>query len=156
MDFNSNGSPLIYIKEKVSAKRVGTYESDLFGDVDSVDVLITVLRERAVRHHGVLGASVLIINRDNHRVVVLDGLAELEGRQIVRIKLDRSALDQLITSSVHLQVLDVVFAVRSVEHLGRVVGVLLFSYTHVDTDVRVAQSIILEGYVEFVAFSDFL
>ena len=39
----------------------GTYEGDLLGNVDSVDVLITIPRERAVSHHGVLGTSILIV-----------------------------------------------------------------------------------------------
>ena len=39
----------------------GTYEGDLLGNVDSVDVLITIPRERAVGHHGVLGACILIV-----------------------------------------------------------------------------------------------
>ena len=130
----------------------GTYEGDLLGDVDSVDVLIAILRERAVSHHGILSACILIVNRDDHRVVVLDGLAQLEGRQVVRIKLNLSRLDLLIYTRVHRQVLDVVLTIGRIEHLWCIVRVFLFSNAHVDADVSVAKRVILEGDFEFVAF----
>ena len=65
-------------------------------DVHSVDVLVTVLGERAVGHHGVLGTCILVVDRDDHWVVVLDTLAKLKGGQVVRIKLDLALLDLLI------------------------------------------------------------
>ena len=53
-------------------------EGDLLRHVDPVDVLVTILGEGAIGHHGVLGPVVLIVDRDDHRMVVLDALAELE------------------------------------------------------------------------------
>ena len=89
-------------------------------------------------------------------MVVLDRLAELEGCQVIGIKLDRSLINLLITTRVHLKVLNVVLTVGSVEHLGSIVRVFLFSDTHVDADMCIAESVILEGDIEFVAFRDFL
>ena len=89
-------------------------------------------------------------------MVVLDRLAELEGCQVIGIKLDRSLINLLITTRVHLKVLNVVLTVGSVEHLWSIVRVFLFSHTHVDADMCIAESVILEGDIEFVAFRDFL
>ena len=47
------------LKQVIELK--GTYEGNLLGNVDSVDVLITIPRERAVSHHSVLGTSILIV-----------------------------------------------------------------------------------------------
>lgn len=51
---------------------MGTYKSDLFDDMDAVDVLVTILCEGAVSHHGVLGAIVSVVDGDYHREIVLD------------------------------------------------------------------------------------
>lgn len=48
--------------------------------------------------------------------------------------------------------MDVILAIRRVEHLRRIIRVLLLRDAHVDADVRVAERIILESDLEFVAF----
>ena len=125
-------------------------ERHLLSHVHAVDVLLTVLRERAVGHHGVLGALVLIIHRDDHRVIVLNAFRQLERRQVVRIEYDLVLGNILVDAGVHRQVVNVVLAVRRVEHLRRIVWVFLFSHTHVDTDVRVAESVIIESDFELM------
>ena len=50
--------------------------------------------------------------------------------------------------------MNVVLAVRRVEHLRRIVRVLLFSDAHVDADVRVAESVIIESDLELVPVSN--
>ena len=47
-------------------------EGNLLDYMDTVNVLIAVLLERAVGHHGVLSLTVSVIHRDDHRVVVFD------------------------------------------------------------------------------------
>ena len=121
--------------------------------MDSVDVLVAILGKGAVSHHGVLSAIILIVNRNDHRMVVLNALAELECCQVVRIKLNLTVLDFLINAAMHRQVLDVVFAIRCVEHLGRIVRILLFRDAHIDSDMSIAESVILEFDLEFVAIS---
>ena len=64
--------------------------------MDSIDILLSILRERAVSHHSVLGTLVLIIHRDDHRMVVLDAFTELEGSQVICIKLNLALLDMLV------------------------------------------------------------
>ena len=49
-----------------------SYQGDLFADMDTIDVLISILSECAVGHHCVLNATVSVIDRDDHGVVVLD------------------------------------------------------------------------------------
>ena len=125
-------------------------ERHLLSHVHAVDVLLAVLRERAVGHHGVLLALVLIIHRDDHRMVVLNALRQLERRQVVRIEYDLVLGNILVDARVHRQVVNVVFAVRRVEHLWRIVWVFLFSHAHVDADVRVAEGVIIESDFELV------
>ena len=69
--------------------------------MDTVDLLVTALGEIAVGHHGVLGTVVLIVDRDNHGVVILDALGELECDQVVDIKLDLSWLNLLFEAGIH-------------------------------------------------------
>jgi len=76
-------------------------QGDLLRDVHSVDVLLAVLRERAVGHHGILSTCILVVDRDDHWVVVLDTLAKFEGGQVVRIELDLAQLDLLVDPRVH-------------------------------------------------------
>ena len=127
-----------------------TYESNLFDDVDTVDVLATVLREGAVSHHGVLGTRVLIVNANDHRVVVLDALGELEGGEVVDVEGNLSFGDNLVNASSHTDVVDVVLTVGSVEHLRCVVRVLFLSDTKVDTDVGLTEGVVFESDVQFL------
>ena len=69
--------------------------------MDTVDLLVTALGKVAVSHHRVLGTVVLIVDRDNHGVVVLDALGELESDQVVDIKLDLSWLNLLFEAGIH-------------------------------------------------------
>ena len=124
-----------------------TYQSDLLDDVDAIDVLITILGEGTVCHHGVLGARILVIHRDDHRIVVLDTLRKFKGCQVVDIECDLACLYFLADTGPHTDIVDVVFAVRRVEHLWGIVRVLLLSDAKVDANVGIAQSVILEGDV---------
>ena len=47
-----------------------TYQRDLFDHMHSVDVLIAILRECAVGHHGVLAALISVVHRDDHGEVI--------------------------------------------------------------------------------------
>ena len=132
-----------------------TYQCDLFDNMNTVDVLITILGEGAVGHHGVLGALVLIVNTDDHRVVVFDALCELKGSQIVDIESNLTLRHSLVDTGTHSHVMDVVLTVGCVEHLWSVVGVLLFSDTEVDTDMGITESVVLEGDVQ-ILINDFL
>ena len=78
-----------------------TYKGDLFDHMDPIDILLTISSERAVRHHSILGTIVLVIDRDNHGVVVLDRLVQLKCSQIVDIKLDLTFFNRLVGSSAH-------------------------------------------------------
>ena len=77
-------------------------------------------------------------------MVVLNALCELESCQVVRIERDLAFLNLLADAGVYRQVLNVVLTVRRVEHLWCIIRILLLSDTHVDTDVGVAESVILE------------
>ena len=118
--------------------------------MDTIDLFIAALGEIAVGHHSVLGTVVLIVDRDNHGVVVLDALGELESDQIVDIKLDLSWLNLLFEAGIHCQVLDIILPVGCVEHLRGIVRVFLFSDTHVDANMSVAESIVFESDIEFL------
>ena len=133
-----------------------TYESNLLDDVDSVDILIATFCESAVGHHSVLSTIVLVVHRDDHWVVVLDCLSELECGEIIQIKLDSIFGNLLIKTCLHCQVVDIVLSVWRVEHFWRVVWVLLFSDAHVHADVSIAKSIKLERDHEFMVVCHFL
>ena len=77
-------------------------------------------------------------------MVVLNALCELESCQVVRIERDLAFLNLLADAGVYRQVLNVVLTVWRVEHLWCIIRILLLSDTHVDTDVGVAESVILE------------
>ena len=124
--------------------------------MDSVDVLVATLLEGAVGHHGVLAPIVLVIDRNDHRVVIFDRFGQLEGRQVIQIKHDCIVWDLLACSRAHRQVVDVVFPVRCVEHLWRIVRVFLFSDAHVDSNVSITERIILESHLKLVVFRHFL
>lgn len=48
------------------------------------------------------------------------------------------------------------FLVRSVKHFWSVVGILLLGDADIDTDVEVAECVVLELELEFLSFSDSL
>lgn len=121
-----------------------TYEGYLLDDMHAVDVLITILREGAIGHHGVLSAVVSVIDGDDHRVVVLDGFAKFKRSKIVDIKLDSSAGDLLVGPSAHAHIKDVILPVGCIEHLWGIVRVLLLSHTHINANVRITESVVLE------------
>ena len=77
-------------------------------------------------------------------MVVLNALGELESGQVVRIERDLAFLNLLGDASIYRQVLNIVLTVRRVEHLWCIIWILLLRYAHVDTDVGVAESVILE------------
>lgn len=121
-----------------------TYEGDLLYYVDSVDVFVSIFGEGAVGHHGVLLASVNVIDRDDHWIVVLNCASQLKGGHVVGVKCDLSLRNFLVKASCHLHVCDVIAAVRSVEHFRGVVWVLFLGDAHVDTDVGVTQGVVFE------------
>ena len=77
-------------------------------------------------------------------MVVLNALGELESGQVVRIERDLAFLNLLGDASIYRQVLNIVLTVRRVEHLWCIIWILLLRHAHVDTDVGVAESVILE------------
>lgn len=125
----------------------------MLDDLDTIDVLVTIPRKRAISHHGVLGTLIRVVDRDDHRVVVLDRLTELKRCQIVDIELDCSLCDFLVSSSTHTKIVDVVFTVGSVEHLWGIVRVFLLRHAHVNADVRIAKRIILERDAQLVVLA---
>ena len=52
--------------------------------------------------------------------------------------------------------MDVVLPVGRVEHLGGVVRVLLLRHAHVDSDVRIAQRVVLKRDVQLLVLVNFL
>ena len=52
------------------------------------------------------------------------------------------------------QVLDVVLTIGRVEHLWCVVRILLLSHAHVDSNVSIAKSVILESDLELILVGD--
>lgn len=112
--------------------------------VDSVDVFISVLGEGAVGHHGVLLALVDVVDRDDHWVIVLDGAGQFESGQVVDVEHDLSLRDFLVQPHWHLQVGDVVAAIRGVKHFRGVVGILFLCHAHVYAHVGVTQGVVLE------------
>ena len=129
-----------------------TYESDLFGDVHAVDILLAVSCERAVGHHGVLSAFVGVVDGDDHGEIILDRLAEFECSEVVDVESDGARGHFLFKTRADTHVMDVVLPVGRVEHLGRIVRVLLLRHTHVDADVGVADRVVLEGEDQLVVF----
>ena len=125
-------------------------ECDLFDDVDTVDILISVLLERAIGHHGVLSLTVGVVHRNDHGVVILDGLRELKCGKVVDVELDLTRLNLLVTTGMHSHVEDVVVAVGRIEHFRSIVWVLFLGHAHIDTDVGIAQCIIFERDVQFL------
>ena len=118
--------------------------------MDTVDCLVSILLERAVCHHSILGSVICVVDRDDHWVVVLNRLAKFKSRKVVGIEEDLSFLNLLVGASAYLQVCNVILTVRRVEHLRRVVRVLFLCDAHVDTDVSVAQGIVLECNIQLV------
>ena len=52
------------------------------------------------------------------------------------------------------QVLDVILTIRRVEHLRCVVRILLLRHAHVDSNVSIAKSVILESDLELILVGD--
>ena len=77
-------------------------------------------------------------------MVVLNAFGELESCQVVRIERDLAFLNLLGDAGMYRQILNIVLTVRRVEHLWCIIWILLLRHAHVDTDVGVAESVILE------------
>lgn len=105
--------------------------------MNAIDVLVTIFSEGAVGHHSILGPIVLIVDRDDHGIVILDRLGQLECYKIIYIELNLAWLDLLVTTAGHAQVLDIILTIRRIEHLWSIVWVFLLSDTHVDSDVSI-------------------
>jgi hypothetical protein len=110
----------------------------------------------AISHHGVLGAIVLVVHRDNHRIIVFNCTGQLEGCQVIDVEYDLSLWDYLLEASRDLHVVDVILTIGRIEHFRGVVRILLLSDTHVYTDVRVAHCIEFKGDVQLCSLYDFL
>ena len=77
-------------------------------------------------------------------MVVLNAFGELESCQVIRIERDLAFLNLLSDAGMYRQILNIVLTVRRVEHLWCIIRILLLRHAHVDTDVGVAESVILE------------
>ena len=82
-------------------------EDDLFVNVASINVLISISLEDHVTQHGVLLALVLVVDRDNHGVVVLDRLGQFKSSQVAHVESDHSFRDLLTLSLRDRHLLDV-------------------------------------------------
>lgn len=73
-------------------------EDDLLDDVHSIDLAGPILEKRAVGHHGILDSRrfLLVVRRDDHRVVVLDRLAEFVRSQLLHVEKDLAFGDYLV------------------------------------------------------------
>ena len=121
-----------------------------------IDVLTTILSERAVRHHGELPALITVVDGDDHGEVVLDGFAQLERCQVIDVELDGALGHFLIQAGPNTHIVDVVLPIGRIEHLWCIIRVLLLRYAHVDADMRVADCIVLEGQHQLVIFVNVL
>jgi hypothetical protein len=92
-----------------------TYEYDLFFDVCAINVAGGVLREVAVTHHGKLLATVVVVQRDYQRVVVIHRLTGLIGSQVVHVERNRTQRDGLLESSIKTEFESEAFGARSKE-----------------------------------------
>ena len=77
-------------------------------------------------------------------MVVLNAFGELESCQVIRIERDLAFLNLLSDAGMYRQILNIVLTVWRVEHLWCIIWILLLRHAHVDTDVGVAESVILE------------
>jgi len=121
----------------------------LLNDRNTVDGAVAAFVKGAVSHHGVLGAIVLVVHRDDHWVIVFNCTGQLESSQVIDVEYNLALRDSLIEASRDLHVVDVVLTVGSIEHLRGVVRILLLSDTHVYSDVRVAHCIVFKGDMQF-------
>ena len=128
-------------------------EGDLLDYMDTVDILVAVPLECAIGHHGVLGLTVSVIHRDDHRVVVLNRFSQFKCRQVVDVELNLAWIDLLIDTRLHGHIEDVIITIGRVKHFWCVVRVLLLGYTHVDADVGIAKRVIFERDVQFLIIS---
>lgn len=132
--------------------KMWTYKSDLLDNMNAIDVLITIFSEGAVGHHSILGPVVLIVDRNDHWIVIFDWLGQLECHKIIYIELDLARLNLLVTARFNAKVLDVILTIGRVEHLWSIVWIFLLSDTHVDSNVSITKRIILEGHVKLRIF----
>lgn len=109
--------------------------------VTAINDAISVLVKDHIREHGILLTLVRVIDGDDHGVVLFDTLGQLEGRHLVQVERDHTRHDLLLLPRTHHHLLDVVLSVRRVEHLGRIVRILLLCDTDIDSDVGIAQRV---------------
>jgi hypothetical protein len=84
----------------------------LLFDASASKILIAVTGEDTVAHHGVLATIVIIIDRDNQRVVIVDGLSQFVCCQVIKIERDRAHFDGLPQAGVEAELLHVVALIR--------------------------------------------
>ena len=147
-----------YIKYKLRNKAENlTYEDDLLKNWDAIDYIITIFLELAVSHHCVLNPiSLLIVDRNDHGVVILDGLAKFKRAQLCHVEGELALGNLLIHALVDHKVSRMHIFIGRVEHLWSVIRILLFGAARVDPDVSVAKCIIFECHFKLVALSNSL
>ena len=122
--------------------------------MDSIDCTWTIFGKIAVSHHGLLCASVLIIDWNDHRIVVLDWFGEFKRNHVVQVKQNLSILDLLIDAFAYRHVLNVILSVGSVEHFGCIICILFLGNAGVDANVSIALSIKFKLYLKLCLFGD--
>lgn len=92
-----------------------TYDDNLFLNARAVNVACRVLSENTITDHGILCASVVVVQRNHKGSVIHDHLAQLIRGHIVHVKLYSLLRDLLIHARFDRRFLEVVLLVRCVK-----------------------------------------
>jgi len=91
----------------------------LLFDASTSYILIAVFGEDTVTHHGVLATIVIIVDRDDQRVVIVERPSQLLCCQVVKVKRDRAHVDSLIQAGGQAELLHVVTLIRCEKPIGK-------------------------------------
>ena len=85
----------------------------MFGDLDSLNLILLVCLKNTVVDECVLLAALCIVYADDERVVLSDVLGQTEGAKVVHVELNLSCVNLLAHTGVEANLLDVVRLVGS-------------------------------------------
>ena len=137
-------------------KKIGKcfpYENNLFGDSNSVDIILPVLAEDSIGHHGLWFVILIqIVHLDDQRMVRANRFSQLESNEIVHVENALIWRDLLVNPRTDIYLAQIVGTVWRVEHFRSIIRILLLSNTEVYSHTCLAKRINLESNFDVISF----
>lgn len=124
--------------------------------MDAIDQTSSILLEGTIGHHSLLATTILIVDRDDQWIIVLNRLCKFKCSHVIHIKENLTLRDFLIDTWFYSDILNIILSVGRIEHLWCIVSILFLCHACVNTNVCVAKSVILESDFELRIFCKFL